>query len=49
MYICVYICVYIYLCNHENNVPSRLSPQCLFCNSCTVYDVDDIDDVYAYI
>ena len=23
------------ICNHENNVPSRLSPQCLCGNSCT--------------
>ena len=27
MYIYVYI--YIYICNHESNVPSRLSPQWL--------------------
>ena len=25
----------IYICNHENNVPSRLSPQWLCGNSCT--------------
>ena len=25
----------IYVCNHENNVPSRLSPQWLCGNSCT--------------
>ena len=33
----IYICMYIlYICNHENDVPSRLSPQ-LLCggNSCT--------------
>ena len=30
---CIYI--YIYICNHENNVPSRLSPQWLCGNSCT--------------
>ena len=24
-----------YICNHENNVPSRLSPQWLCGNSCT--------------
>ena len=30
----------IYICNHENNVPSRLSPQWLYGNSCTwAYDV----------
>ena len=30
----------IYACNHENNVPSPLSPQQFFSNSCThVYDV----------
>ena len=27
IYIYVYIYRYIYICNHENNVPSRLSPQ----------------------
>ena len=27
--------MYIYICNHENNVPSRLSPQWLCGNSCT--------------
>ena len=27
--------IYIYICNHENNVPSRLSPQWLCGNSCT--------------
>ena len=27
IYICIYICVYIYISYHENNVPSRLSPQ----------------------
>ena len=27
--------LYIYICNHENNVPSRLSPQWLCGNSCT--------------
>ena len=25
----------IYMCNHENNVPSGLSPQWLCSNSCT--------------
>ena len=25
----------MYMCNHENNVPSRLSPQWLCGNSCT--------------
>ena len=29
----MYVCVYI--CNHENNVPSRLSPQWLCGNSWT--------------
>ena len=29
----MYICIYI--CNHENNVPSRLSPQWLCGISCT--------------
>ena len=27
--------IYIYICNHENNVPSRLSPQWLCGNQCT--------------
>ena len=29
--LCVYMCVYehVCVCNNENNVPSRLSPQCL--------------------
>ena len=31
------------MCNHENNVPSRLSPQWLCGNSCTwAHDVDDV-------
>ena len=37
MYVCMYVCIYIYMyiCNHENNVPSRLSPQWLCGNSYT--------------
>ena len=31
----IYICIYIYICYHENNVPSRLSPQWLCGNSRT--------------
>ena len=31
----IYIYIYIYICNHENNVPSRLSPQWLCGNTCT--------------
>ena len=31
--------VYIYTCNHENNVPSQLSPQWLCGNSCTLAQV----------
>ena len=31
----VFLNVYIYICNHENKVPSRLSPQWLCSNSCT--------------
>ena len=27
--------IYIYICNHENNVPSQLSPQLHCGNSCT--------------
>ena len=26
----IYIYIYIYICNHENNVPSRLSPYIYF-------------------
>ena len=29
IYICVYIYIYIYICNHESNMPSRLSLQWL--------------------
>ena len=29
------IYIYIYIYNHENNVPSQLSPQWLCGNSCT--------------
>ena len=32
----MYVCMYIYVGNHENNVPSRLSPQWFCGNSCTV-------------
>ena len=32
-YICVCVCVCV--CNHENNVPSWLSPQWRHGNSCT--------------
>ena len=37
IYTCIYIYIYIYIhiCNHENNVLSRLSPQWLCGNSCT--------------
>ena len=36
----VYICIYTYICNYENNLPSRLSPQRLSGNLCTwTYDV----------
>ena len=38
--------IYTYICNHENNVPSRLSPQWLCGNSCTwAHDVR----LYIYI
>ena len=30
----IYIYIYIYICNHENQVPSRLSPQWVCVNSC---------------
>ena len=40
IYIYIYMYIdnifrYICICNHENNVLSRLSPQCLCGNSCT--------------
>ena len=34
----------MYICNHENNVPSQLSPQWLCGNSCTW-----AHDIYIYI
>ena len=40
----MYIYIYMYICNHENNVPSRLSPQWLCGNSCTwAHDVLCLD------
>ena len=42
MYIYIYIYYiyiihyYLYTCNHENNVPSRLSPRSICGNSCTL-------------
>ena len=54
IYICIYIYIYIYvyiyiyiytcICNHENNVPSWLSPQWLCGNSCTCA-LGQIDDI----
>ena len=35
IYIYIYIYIYRHTCNHENNVPSRLSPQWLCGNLCT--------------
>ena len=32
----MYVYIYIYICNHENNVPSRLSPQCMSCHKAIV-------------
>ena len=34
--------IYVYICNHENNVPSRLSPQWLCGNSCTWAHVHEL-------
>ena len=34
-----YIYIYIYICNHENNVLSRLSPQCLCGNCAQVHEL----------
>ena len=31
----IHIYIYVYICSHENNVPSRLSPQWFCGNSCT--------------
>ena len=31
----MYMYIYIYICHHEKNVPSLLSPQWLCGNSCT--------------
>ena len=40
----------IYICNHENNVPSRLSPQWLCGNSCTwAHNVRLNIYIYIYI
>ena len=41
----------MYVCYLENNVPCRLSPQCLFGNSCTwAHDVHEISLVsYSYL
>ena len=33
MYVDMHLCVYI---NYEKNLPSRLSPQCFYGNSCPV-------------
>ena len=39
----------IYICNHENNVPSRLSPQWLYGNSCIwAHDVRLLSCTYIY-
>ena len=39
----LYIYIYIYICNHENNVPTRLSTQWLCGNSCTwAHDVHHV-------
>ena len=35
IYMYIYIYIYVYICNHENNVPSRLSPEWLCGNSYT--------------
>ena len=35
IYIYIYMYIYVYICNQENNVSSRLSPQWLSGNSCT--------------
>ena len=36
--------MYIYICNHENNVPSQFSPQWLCSNSC-IWE----DGIWLYI
>ena len=40
----IHLYIYTYTCNHENNVPSRLSPQWICGNSCTWYI-----SIYLYI
>ena len=45
-YIYIHIPIYICICYHENNVPSRLSPQWLCGNSCTwAHGVHDVNHV----
>ena len=43
----VFIYIYIYIYYHENNVPSRLSPQWPRGNSCTW--THDVRFIYIYI
>ena len=38
----IYVYIYIYICNHENNVLSRLSPQWFCGNSCTWATVNHV-------
>ena len=38
LFIYIYIYIYIYICNHENNMPSRISPQRL-CGKCMSCDI----------
>ena len=46
----IYIYIYIYICNHENNVPSWLSPQWLCGNTCTwAHDVRLYIYIYIYM
>ena len=47
IYLCTYIYIYIYICNHENSVPSRLSPQWHCGNSYTW--VHGVYSTYIYI
>ena len=40
-HLCIYMYIYIYICNHENNVPSRLS-QWVCGNSCASVQVHEL-------
>ena len=47
IYICICMYIHIYICYHENNVPSRLSPQWLRGNLCTWARDDCFCEIWA--